>query len=122
MFVQGAAVLAVVLLFSVISSKPIASLFASSCFLASSLGVLALEFTRYKRQKSFMVVFSTAAFLVLFILPIIGLRIFHWGDEFAEITLGPITAKGLHQYSNYAFLLMLVGYFVESFRAQKKGS
>lgn len=121
LFVQAFAVLGVVLSFRLIPDKKWASVVASNLFLWSSVGILYSEAWMHRAQKKILVIVGTGLFLGLFVLPVMGMRLLNWDMEFGQVTLLGVTGAQMHQFSNYAFMLMLVTYFVESFKENKKG-
>jgi hypothetical protein len=120
-FVQALVVVGVLFCFRVIPDKKWASVVASNLFLWSSMGVLYAEAWVFKTDRKPLVLLGTGIFIVLFIVPVMVMRLSHWDLDFNEIAIAGISGKSMHQFSNYGFMLMLVTYFIESFRENKKG-
>lgn len=119
-FVQGSVVLLVMASFRFIADKRMASVLATSCFLLGSAVVIFSEGVAGWRAKSLSLI-STIVFALGFIAPVIALRILSWEGSFEEQTIFGLTGAQFHRASNYAFLIMLVCYFIESFRGDGRG-
>lgn len=83
--------------------------------------VILLEAKGIGHRVSLSLVSSTL-FVVLFIIPILIVRVNSWNGSFEVETLLGLTGAQLHRYSNAAFMIMLACYFAESLReARLKG-
>lgn len=121
LLLQATAVLGVTIVFAILPDKKMASVLASLMFIFSSFVVLGSEKFLVKTTRSGLAFWATAIFLVFFILPIVILRLAFWESSFEQISFAGLSARGLHQYSNFAFMVMLVTYYIESLRHNKKG-
>ena len=101
--------------FKLIPDKKIASLVAGSAFLLSSILISYYEGYVRKEIRSFSFL-TTAVFLLLAAIPIFSMRVLFWSSDFQELELLGMKMELLHKVSNYLFMLMLIGYFVDSMR------
>lgn len=113
-FVQLVVVAVVIGIFKVISNKQIASMFASSLFIGSALGILWNEF-KHPHPLKRPSVWGTSIFLVFSALPVFLLRVLNWGVDFSEVSFMGLTGVEMHKMSNYFFILMLLGFFIDSY-------
>ncbi len=109
-------------LFKMIDDRALASVFASTTFFVFSAVVVYLEL-KFADAKKYFSIWSTLAFILFCILPIVLIRIKSWGSNFELEQLAGISGSQWHKISNYAFMVMLVSYFadslIESFRSKK---
>lgn len=112
--VQLLVVVFVILIFKVMPEKQPASVVASFLFIGSALGVLRYEFKFPNPYRRFSV-WAVIIFLTVSAIPIFLLRIFNWGVDFNELTLLGLTGAQMHKVSNYFFILMLIGFFIDSY-------
>jgi uncharacterized membrane protein len=112
--IQAAVVVGVLLSFNLIPEKKIASVFAGSSFVIASIVIMLLE-RRHPQYKKHFTYWVTLGFFLTSALPIFLLRILNWNQSFSDLNLLGISAQSWHKYSNYAFMLMLMGYFVDSY-------
>jgi hypothetical protein len=117
--IEALVVLLVLGSFRLIPDRQIASVVASSLFLFSTLGILFWEskFPGFTRRASFYTLF---VFLIFSIIPVMALRFLNWGVPFEELSLMGIPGTQLHQFSNYLFIALMVGFFIDSHVEQVK--
>ncbi len=114
-------VLGVIASFRFIEEKQRASIVATSLFLIGALNVLSWEL-RHGQWKKSLSFYATLAFLILFIIPIIYLRVASWNGAFELESILGITGAQFHQASNKAFMVMIGAYFIQSILDKKKPS
>lgn len=117
--IEAFVILLVIITFKVIADRPLAALVASLLFLISSLGILGWEIRHpgfYKRSTFW----GFVAFLVLSVLPILGLRLWYWGEPWEAIALWGISGPALHEFSNKVFLMVMICIFADSYLETKK--
>jgi hypothetical protein len=89
-------------------------MFASSIFIGSAIWILRNEM-KFPNPAKRPTVWGTGIFLVCSAIPVFLLRVSNWGVEFSEVTFMGLTGAEMHKVSNYFFILMLVGFFVDSY-------
>lgn len=106
LFVELAVIPAVILIFKLNEDRQVAALQAGLLFIIIPSGILLREMR--KKEKSWLLIAGQAQFLLLFALPIMGLRLFNWGVPFSELTLLGLSGQKIHSLSNGGYILMLV--------------
>jgi hypothetical protein len=111
---EALVVVCVLLSFHFISVREKAALVAGTLFLASTIFIIAYEmkFAQFWKRLSF---WGAWVFLVGAALPIFSLRVAHWGEEFAQLSLLGVSAPRMHQISNYLFLILVICFFVDDY-------
>lgn len=115
---QGLLTLGVMMIFRVIGDRQVAGLIAGTLFILGPSIVIGNEIRlgEWKRRASF---WGSLAFLALSSLPIFLLRMLNYGQPFESLSLAGISGPRLHQFSNYFFIVILVGFFIDSFMYKK---
>jgi hypothetical protein len=98
-------IFAVILLFSTIPDKKLASIFAGAGFILIPILILISEFQKTEKNKS--VIVTVLVFLLISALPIFLLRVFNWSSDFKDLSLLGISADQLHKASNVIYLIMM---------------
>lgn len=111
-------VMAVVGLFSLSPSRPLAAGLAGGLFLLVTLGLVVWEY-RSARQLTWALG-GGLVFLFLGVFPVLGLRVISWGADFKTSTLMGVSGDVLHRASNYFFLIFLIGIFVSMQKVRMK--
>lgn len=114
-------VLGVIASFRLIDEKRWASVLATSLFLLGAMVVLVWEFRKRTWRKSFSF-YAALAFLALFVLPIIFLRVASWNGIFELETILGVSGAQLHLASNKAFMAMIGAFFVQAILEKQKPS
>lgn len=114
MFIQGLTVLAVLSLFRLIPERALAGLVAGILFVCISSGIwlYELRFGRAYRSLSF---WGCLLFLVISALPILFIRLAHWGIPWNSLVVLGWTGPQWHQFSNLIFGVMLMSHFLDAF-------
>ncbi len=117
--IEALVILLVLGSFRLIPDRQIAAVVASSLFLFSTLGILWWEskFEGYRKRVTF---FMLIIFLVFSIIPVMGLRFLNWGIPFEELSLFGVTGPQIHKLSNYLFIGVMIGFFIDSHLEQVK--
>lgn len=100
------AILIVIVIFKVIEPLKLAALVAGSVFLLVSLGVLYSE-NRWGRGSRSLAFWTAVFFLVAFVIPIFGLRILYWNEDFQNLSVFGVQAQTLHHLSSRFYVLLL---------------
>lgn len=96
-------------LFRVIDDRALASLYAGALFV---LGPAALMIARWRRPLPAPMAHliwwnGVLLFWVAFALPILGMRLAHWGEPFAELQWLGVPATVWHRTANIFYILMM---------------
>lgn len=114
MLIHAAIAVAVIFIFKLIDERKIAALIAGTLFIVGPSYVLWNEWRLGLALKK-VTWWTTLVFLCLSALPIFLLRIIYWDQAFENISALGITGQQMHAMSSYIFILMLLGFFVDSF-------
>jgi hypothetical protein len=118
MIVQLATILGVILIFKLVSPKELAGLINGILFTISSAYIVYSERKRFPRSLSG---WGAIIFIVMGVLPVALGRLLTLGSEFnSSLIFGGLTGADLHRFSNYPFILMLMSFFVESYRERSR--
>ena len=117
--IEALVILLVLGSFRLVPDRQIAAVVASFLFLFSTLGILywEMQFEGYRKKVSF---YGLMAFLLLSVLPVMGLRFLNWGVPFEELSLAGIPGEQIHKFSNYLFIGLMISFFVDSHLEQVK--
>jgi len=110
-------IIIVVMLFKVIPDKQIAGLVAGIgfCLIPSYLMLKVLKQLKQESYKlvSYIRIGAIVIFLISAALPVLGLRVLHWGVDFNSLELfGIASGRQLHMWSNYAYLIMMMSFII----------
>lgn len=114
----------VIAIFKNSTDKKLASLLAASLFLAVCLGSFWWEHRKAQFQSKVFWI-TGLQFFILFVVPILFLRLVFWEQNFMEIEFLGIRPSELHRYSNQSFLVWSAGCVFEAVRfflRNKKGA
>lgn len=111
---------AVILIFKVIQPLKVAALIAASLFLFISIFTIYSEI-RWGRGKKSLAFITAVAFLIFFVVPILGLRLIYWNTDFQEIWIGSFRAQLLHEMSSRCYLLLVGTVVYEGIRPYLPG-
>lgn len=111
--IEALVILLVLGAFRLIPDRQIAAVVASSLFLFSTLGILWWE-SRYEGYKKRVSFFMLTLFLFFSVIPVMGLRFLNWGIPFEELSLLGISGPEIHKLSNYLFIGVMIGFFIDS--------
>ncbi len=89
--------------------KHIAGLTAGGVFLLVGL-VPVLLLLRNPHRGRWVIFWSAIIFLICSALPIFGLRLIYWGQEFNTIVVGSLHASKLHGWSQSFYLAMIISH------------
>jgi hypothetical protein len=106
-------ILGVICSFKFIPERQIAAVVASFLFLSSTGSILFFELRRGQWQKRFCF-WAALLFLILSIVPIMYLRLSHWGENFQSLSLFGIAGEQMHKFSNWLFMTLMVSLFIDS--------
>jgi hypothetical protein len=97
----------VILFFKIIPDRQWAAFWAGMLFLVSPLLVAVDQFRRAKfRERLFFV--GVLQFLLLFAVPILGLRLMNWGESFDQLSIFGLSGIILHKLSSKSYIIMMV--------------
>lgn len=119
LMIHALVVLAVMGLFHWIPEKQVAALFAGSLFILVPLAVIHMEWNILKDYRS-LSGWGCLLFLLISALPVFLLRVMNWGTPFDELSLLGVSGPDMHKMSNGIFLLMLLGFVVDSVRIKRR--
>jgi hypothetical protein len=105
--VQIVVIIAVSLIFRVISDRQIAATLAGCLFVVVPPVLMLFQFRRSKFSE-ILWFFGVLQFWLLFALPILGLRLLNWGEPFAQLSLLGISGPILHAWSSKSYMVMMV--------------
>ncbi|GIL16385.1 MAG: hypothetical protein BroJett040_01360 [Oligoflexia bacterium] len=116
---QGLLTVIVMVIFRSVSDRQVAGIIAGLLFLLAPSIVIWNEYRMgtWKKQASF---WGSLCFLVFSALPIFILRVTNYGQPFEELSVLGVTGPMLHKFSNYFFIVLLLGFFIDSFSEKKK--
>lgn len=114
------AIFFVILIFKIIEPVKLAALIAGFIFLFVSLGILYSE-NRWGRANRSLAFWTAFLFLVFFVIPIFGLRIMYWDQDFNDLSFFGIPATSLHHLSSRCYLLMVGMVIYEGLRPYLPG-
>lgn len=114
------AILLVILSFKFIPVVKVAALVAGTIFMIVTLGILYSEH-RWGRANRSLAFWTAFLFLIIFVIPIFGLRILYWDQDFSELNFFGIPAQNLHQLSSRCYLLMVGMVLYEGIRPHLPG-
>ncbi|MFP5520516.1 MAG: hypothetical protein ACLGGX_11475, partial [Bdellovibrionia bacterium] len=97
---------AVILIFRFNEVRQVAALQAGLLFVFVPLIFLLRETLKFK-SRHWWFLGGHLQFLLFFALPIMILRLTHWGQPFGEITFMGLSGQKLHGLSNYSYTLMI---------------
>lgn len=117
--IEALVILLVLGSFRLIPDRQIAAVVASFLFLSSTLGILWWE-TKYEGYKKRVSFFMLTFFLIFSILPVMGLRFLNWGVPFEDLSLLGLPGQQIHKLSNYLFIGVMIGFFIDSHLEQVK--
>jgi len=116
---EALVILLVILSFRMIPDKKTASMVTSFLFIGSTLGILYWE-TRYPDYRKRASFWGALGFLLLSALPVFFMRIFNWDLAFDDILVAGVSGAEMHKISNYIFMMMMLCFFVDSYRERLK--
>ena len=105
----------VVLIFKFIEPVKVAALVAGILFLLIGVGICYSEkkWGRGFRSPAF---WTAMVFLLVFVLPIFGLRLLNWHSDFADLSVAGIKAQSLHELSSRCYTLLMATIVYEGLR------
>lgn len=113
-------VLAVMVIFKVVTPLKVAALTASLCFLSITLGIIWSEI-KWGRGTHSLALWTGVLFFAAFVLPILSLRWIYWDQDFKDITILGFEAQNLHQMSSRCYLLLMGMVIYEGLRPHLPG-
>jgi hypothetical protein len=104
-----------ILIFASPIPKSTAGLLAGGVFVL--VGLYPLWLLRKESQRGRWVIFwSSLIFLLVSAVPILGLRLAFWGQDFSTLTLFGIKTPQLHAWSESFYMAMLISTLWDGFR------
>lgn len=100
-------IFAVMIFFRINDDKKMASVQAGALFVIVPLALLLYEIRFYRLEKSLWI-FSVLQFWLLFALPIMGLRLLYWQEEFSNLNVLGVSGGLLHTWSSKSYLFMMI--------------
>lgn len=110
LFLELFVVVAVIVIFRLMTDRPTAGVVAGTLFLVSTLFVLFWEWRQARRITGALI--GAGLFFLGGVLPILLLRALSWGQDFEQAQLLGIPSGIWHRTSNLFFLFFLVGIFL----------
>lgn len=100
-------IIVVSLLFRLIADRQMAATLAGCIFVIvpPMLMILQLQHSKFSEILWF---FAVLQFWIMFALPILGLRLLHWGEPFVQLSLFGISGPTLHAWSSKSYMVMMV--------------
>lgn len=92
-----------IVLFLKIQNRQIAAVIAGLGFLLIPAVILYSELRGLKNK----IHIATLGFFLVTASPILGLRLFYWGEDFNQLSFLGISTASLHQFSNYTYITMM---------------
>ena len=106
LLIQFIVVIAVMLIFKLISNHQVAATLAGCLFVGIPVWLMVQEYRRAGFEVFGWYV-GVLQFWTLFALPILGLRIFNWGVPFEQLSFLGIAGPLLHSISSKSYLVMM---------------
>ncbi len=105
-------VIAVMMAFRMIPEKQVAAVCAGAMFLIFPSIILFLE-AKQKRRTSLTCI-SIYLFFLIFAVPMLGTRIWFWGQDFSTLHIWGLSAPKFHSFSNFGFFGIALAIYLEN--------
>jgi hypothetical protein len=109
---------AVVAIFRLIPSKSVAATVAGSLFVILGLTLFLGTLRTGKPLKQFLF-WASGFFLFAVAIPMLFVRVWNWGVDFASLSVWGMSAPTFHQQSNTVYILMVIATVVDRFRLRR---
>ena len=107
------------IVFSLIRPKMLAALFAGGLFVVLGLAIVGVGLWRTDLRRTLMFPVGLVH-LFLISIPMLGLRIYHYGIEFSEIHIWGLPGPIFHHVSEVIYLILMISTLVDRLRENKK--
>lgn len=118
LLLQLLVILAVTLIFRFSEDKKTASVQAGFLFVLLPIFLLNFEVLRYGFLSKLWLA-GVMQFWLFFALPILSLRLLHWEDDFANLSMMGVSGPTLHFWSSKSYLLMMLITLWNAWRSHK---
>lgn len=107
----------VILSFKLIHPKNKAAVVAGLGFVFISVFIMALEWRKGQRFKSWSFNLATL-FLLIFSIPLLGVRALNFDVEFVNLTVWGMSAPMVHGMANVGYLILLLGVLTDAWKSR----
>lgn len=118
LLLQAFVIIAVTMIFKSITDRQIAATVAGTLFIIIPVGLMFWEFKANKFNNKIWFA-GALQFLILFALPIMGLRLLNWNVPFEYLSFLGIKGPALHEWSSRSYLVWMIITFITSFKANQ---
>lgn len=118
LIVQGILIPVVMFLFQTNPDRKMAATQAGVLFVGVPLMMVLREVLKMKSKEKIWFL-GHLQFLMLFAIPILGLRLLNWNADFSSLSVLGVSGQGLHRWSNLSFMLMMASNLWTWYRSKK---
>jgi hypothetical protein len=112
---QIAVVLLVAIVFQAVENHQVAGVIAGILFIGIPTYIL-IDHYRHTRSLEGPLILAIGLFEAAFAFPMLFMRVKHWGEDFATLTIWGISGELFHSISTWGYLLMVIATIYEMVR------